>query len=375
MSVSFMEHLLPDFYRSAEHPGHWCHVLDRIKDELQVGSVVVQKFKQNGNRLRQQWVLRDSLSTRDAESHDCLVNNEENPRLELDRSSLPLRGNAVFRDDKRADGVRRAEFLALEQRQAMLGLGCPIILRVSYAEDSSVSMLLHPHSEGGCQITHRHARFLHQLAPHLKQAVSLYERLGESEQQAATLSHCLEQFYAGVFILNTAGELRWANGRARQLLRQTRHLAVAGDQLRCAKARDQSLLAELLASAAACREPGERFVGAVGPSWDSPLQLLAVPVLTAREPCLALYVSEQGSRVDLSAQEVVRLFGLTPAEARLAIALCEGASLNEYAGSRAVSVGTARIQLKSVFSKLGLNRQSELVRLLGSSITARTCGQ
>lgn len=69
------------------------------------------------------------------------------------------------------------------------------------------------------------------------------------------------------------------------------------------------------------------------------------------------------------------LFGLTPAEARLAIALCDGASLNDYALNQGITVGTTRIQLKSVFSKLGINRQPELVRLIGSSIAAKTLHQ
>jgi DNA-binding CsgD family transcriptional regulator len=68
----------------------------------------------------------------------------------------------------------------------------------------------------------------------------------------------------------------------------------------------------------------------------------------------------------------VKLFGLTPAEARLAIGLCDGESVNDYAARQGISTGTARIQLKSTFSKLGVNRQPDLVRLIGSSVATRT---
>ncbi|TXS91897.1 PAS domain-containing protein [Parahaliea maris] len=372
MTTSFIERLLPDFYRCAEQPGNWQLVLDQVRDELQVGSVVVQKFRVDGNRLQQQWVLRDSHSMEHAESHDCLVNNEENPRLQLDESRLPLQDVAVIQGDQGFGRMRQAEFRALDERLALLGLARPIILGIRYSNDSSLSMLLHPRCDGSQTVDNRHGQFLQQLAPHLKQSVSLYEKLSQLQQTNDTLSQCLDRCNAGVAVLGASGEVRWLNGSAREVLQRSRHLSLANGRLRCADPDDANRLAELVAAAASGESAGERFVGAVGPGWDRPVQLLAVPVLAASGPCVALYLSDDALRSELSPEEVVQLYGLTPAEARLAIALCEGATVNEYAEGRGVAVGTVRIQLKSIFSKLGLNRQPELVRLIGSSITTRT---
>jgi len=57
-------------------------------------------------------------------------------------------------------------------------------------------------------------------------------------------------------------------------------------------------------------------------------------------------------------------FGLTPAETRLAARLKDGLTLKEAAVDLGVSVNTVRNQLRAVFDKMGLNRQSELVRAL-----------
>lgn len=57
-------------------------------------------------------------------------------------------------------------------------------------------------------------------------------------------------------------------------------------------------------------------------------------------------------------------FGLTPAEARLAARLKDGLSLKEAAADLNIAVNTARNQIKSVFEKLGVNRQSDLIRHL-----------
>ncbi len=58
-------------------------------------------------------------------------------------------------------------------------------------------------------------------------------------------------------------------------------------------------------------------------------------------------------------------FGLTPAEVRLASRLREGLTLTEAAGEMALSINTVRNQLRSIFEKMGLSRQGDLIRALG----------
>jgi DNA-binding CsgD family transcriptional regulator len=58
------------------------------------------------------------------------------------------------------------------------------------------------------------------------------------------------------------------------------------------------------------------------------------------------------------------LFDLSPTEARTAQGLVEGKSIDEVAVANGLSRETIRTQLKSVLSKTGMRRQSELVGLL-----------
>jgi DNA-binding CsgD family transcriptional regulator len=57
-------------------------------------------------------------------------------------------------------------------------------------------------------------------------------------------------------------------------------------------------------------------------------------------------------------------FGLTRAEARLAVALADGMGLRHAAERNGVRLSTARVQLKSIFLKTETHRQAELVALL-----------
>ncbi|MGJ3629601.1 helix-turn-helix transcriptional regulator [Sphingomonas sp. MMS24-JH45] len=59
------------------------------------------------------------------------------------------------------------------------------------------------------------------------------------------------------------------------------------------------------------------------------------------------------------------LFGLTPAEIRLAVTLLnDDRSLRDAAASLGIAYGTARAQLASIFDKTQVRTQSHLLRLL-----------
>lgn len=59
-------------------------------------------------------------------------------------------------------------------------------------------------------------------------------------------------------------------------------------------------------------------------------------------------------------------FGLTPAEARLALMLQSGEDLQAAAAKLKVSTETVRKQVKSIFAKTGIKRQVELVALISN---------
>ena len=67
----------------------------------------------------------------------------------------------------------------------------------------------------------------------------------------------------------------------------------------------------------------------------------------------------------VSERALSQIFGLTTAEIKLAQRIAGGLSPKEAADELRVSYETARTQLKAIFQKTGVHRQSELVALLG----------
>jgi DNA-binding CsgD family transcriptional regulator len=99
-----------------------------------------------------------------------------------------------------------------------------------------------------------------------------------------------------------------------------------------------------------------------GPVMPSPVEALSLPQGDiARGADLARLPDAARLRTE---------FGLTKAEARLALRLAQGSSLASAAQAFDVKLSTIRSQLQQVFAKTGTSRQSELVAVLLS----RGCG-
>lgn len=77
-----------------------------------------------------------------------------------------------------------------------------------------------------------------------------------------------------------------------------------------------------------------------------------------------LVVTPIGSAADVTPQLLMGAFDLTSAEARLALEISQGRTLSEIADARAISQHTLKTQLKSVFQKLDVRRQSDLVKIV-----------
>jgi DNA-binding CsgD family transcriptional regulator/PAS domain-containing protein len=108
-------------------------------------------------------------------------------------------------------------------------------------------------------------------------------------------------------------------------------------------------------------------------SWPlRPLTMTVTPLVASRRkgsvmpgvtrPAALLLVHDPDRTVPLPAERLCRVFGLTPAEAKLAAALAGGSTLGQYADRASIKIGTARWYLKQVLAKTGVHRQSELVR-------------
>lgn len=204
---------------------------------------------------------------------------------------------------------------------------------------------------------------LHLLVPHLRRAIRIARRINEADLALASAREILDASPSPVLMCTASLQVIYAN-RAGEALLET--LVRTGPDL------------TLQPASRAAREQLDRLVRGTGDSHSAAVLLTARserPVAALAMPmgqsggqrgefgnASLLLVAEPAMRPSQEAMRTLQgWFGLTWAEARLAVFLGLGGSLEEFARSRGVSVNAARFLLKGVFAKVGVNRQSSLV--------------
>jgi DNA-binding CsgD family transcriptional regulator len=109
----------------------------------------------------------------------------------------------------------------------------------------------------------------------------------------------------------------------------------------------------------------------------SPLRVVIVPLAGANSlpgvilPLMAAFVFSKAAVPTFNPATLSSLYGLTPAEGRVAAKLVEGQSLSAIANTFSISIETARTHLKRTLAKTQCESQGALIRelLLGPGQT------
>lgn len=174
----------------------------------------------------------------------------------------------------------------------------------------------------------------------------------------------LDAIQDGMILTDSASRVLYANRTAREIFNLGS--LVVRHQVLCAQVAGETRALHNLVSACARGETANAHFTVSGPCPQGQVVLMATTsdVFSAMSPTVII-IARQLSRVGSpSARVISSVFGLTPAEARLALELMKGDGLKPCALRLGVSPSTARTHLKHVFEKTGTRRQAELVRLL-----------
>ncbi len=85
---------------------------------------------------------------------------------------------------------------------------------------------------------------------------------------------------------------------------------------------------------------------------------------SAASPLFKITVRKPHRQLSLTEQSLIDGFGLTPTEARLALAVGNGKSLNDFAASTGIRINTVRWHMTNLRRKMATDSQIALVRLL-----------
>ncbi len=207
---------------------------------------------------------------------------------------------------------------------------------------------------------------------------SFLASLGEQTRLSfLSAADVLNRLADAVILLNRADEPIFVNRRAQQMLRQADGLALHHGQFVAALPDDTRRLRvalEALRSAAIDRPSEHMALTRRSGRRPYALRLCRLDAPTGLGDDVgavaALFVADPEQRARPSETSLCDLYGLTPAEARVAASLAEGLSVEEVAASHHISRNTVHHQLRAIFRKTATTRQSDLIALLlaGSAV-------
>ncbi len=212
------------------------------------------------------------------------------------------------------------------------------------------------------------------LRPHLVRAFELSQKISVGHGLSGDLAAALDLTSHGVFVLDRDRRIRHANRAAQSLAANCAELTVVRGRLSAAGIAAGNRLQALVRAASAAdragRVGGSMLIGSVN-------RRLAVTVTPMRgeellafqnTPSVIVCVCDPEAGVSLPGDRLQMLFGLTPAEARVALALFDGHSPREVSKRLGVSFHTIRNQLQQIYRKTDVSRQSALISLLARAV-------
>lgn len=223
---------------------------------------------------------------------------------------------------------------------------------------------------------------LETLLPLMQRVARLYLLIGDSERRRRIAEHVLETSGVGVVLVDSDGTVLTTNAAAQAIMAESGVLGIGNGRLRAVRQGDQRLLLGHVRAMAALQGRQEadpaRYAAFAIVRDDNPLPITVMvrpgppfgPVSAPLLRSAVVILRDPARRLKLAGPDLEKLFDLSPAEARLARILADGASTEEAALQLGVSRNTVRSQLQAVFAKTGTNRQGDLVRLLLSSAAA-----
>lgn len=246
--------------------------------------------------------------------------------------------------------------------------------------DSGHSVVLGIHRpRNAADYTPDDVRRLGRILPHLRRALEVRQRLKRETQAGRATLAVLDRLKLGVLLLAPTGALVHANAAADAVLRADDGLTHARGSLRAGKADDDRRLQALIAGAAglgpdSTTPPSGGHLRISRPSGYPAYAVMVAPMGTdsdiavAGQPAVLVFIADPQARPDTDPAALMALFDLTPAEARLVLALANGVTLPAFASQAGLSYNTVRTLLARAMARTQTSSQLELSRRVLSSI-------
>ncbi len=217
------------------------------------------------------------------------------------------------------------------------------------------------------------AAMLQTLSPHLALALQVRRRLHATDLGAAGAWATIDRLGAAFMIVDAKAAVVFASDAAVRLFRDGRGLHLDRDGLCSTDAAASRTLRRLIAGSAGALNGSASGVVELPYRERRALRIAVTPFRPEHigldtgwhaRPLALLVVTDPAQEHDARKEQLRRRFGLTPAEAEVAMEIARGDGRKAAAARLGIAVSTARMHLTRIFEKTGIRRQAELVRVV-----------
>jgi DNA-binding CsgD family transcriptional regulator len=225
-----------------------------------------------------------------------------------------------------------------------------------------------------------HRERLRLLVPHISRSLGVMFKLRDAEFRIAASLQALDRIRQGILLLDEKGGICFANSTAEHIFRQedglklsgatTAHRTLDTDDPLARAALDRALQSGVslpetdathFAQTVLIRRPSGSTSYAVQVSYLPETNPYRLGAQTPR----AIVFIKDGTFISQPEPDLLqRVYGLTPAEARAALALCDGGSLDTVAAQLNVKLNTLKTHLKSIYTKTSADNRAALTKLM-----------
>ena len=335
--------LVSSIYRSAQSSTPWYDVLDALCEHYDLAKAV-------------------SIFSRKGQDRHCMTvdarcGTREAFKPDPDGGADQLKGLAQG----------EAAFCHVQDSEQTAGSSAPMNLLGIDFFIGEVLAKLRLYRAGGSHFLPSEAVQLQALAFHIAEAMKVAQHVCRLQHNLSFHDMALNRVNVGLIIVASDDQVVWLNQRARRMLAEEDGVRLINNQLRCCWQADTTRLWAAVKSAR--EDPETTYAASLSRphgEHDMSVMIIANPQHDGRNdgdpPEVGIFLRDTAQRATMDPKVLKKLFDFTHTEIRLAISLSEGSSLEDAAVDLGIKLATVRVHLRSMFGKVGVHRQSELIR-------------
>lgn len=369
IAPELLSQLIQAAWQGPFEPQPWQHFLDLLCEavDAKVGSLV------------RRWPTPQDRGLIYSNGDAGMIADYRSKLFQLDPSCHKPRPYARTMMDQMTEAELRA---SRYHKECQAPIGIFHILVADTIDDSGMqSRLSLQRADGKPDFGLYEKTLLNLVLPHVQQSIARHRDTLQLRAERQLMVDTMDQLCVGLVLLDEDGGILECNGLARHLIERSADISVSNDRLRLRQSEHQGLLDGVLArtrqliaqppviEALSCRGEGNTPLGALIKSIDRS-RLLRESNYIPHTPAVAVLLNDPSLAKAPSDAVLQILFGLSRAESSLAVLLAEGLSTEEAATRLGVSTNTVRTQIRSIFAKTGVHRQSRLAALFNRSLAA-----